>query len=111
DFNNLLTSIMGYVTLAAERQERFGDGRLEGYLAQARRSCERARDLIQQMLMFSRGQRDEARAVAIGPLVHDSLQIVRTALPAAMDLQSEIAREGTTARLGPLQLEQVLLNL
>jgi PAS domain S-box-containing protein len=46
DFNNLLTSIMGYVVLASERQERLGDGRLEGYLAQARRSCERARDLI-----------------------------------------------------------------
>ncbi len=107
EFNNLLTSIMGYVALAAERQEQFGDGRLEGYLTQAQHSC----DLIQQMLMFSRGQRDEARPVAVGPLVQDSLQIVRTALPAAMDLQSDIAHEGTTARLGPLQLEQVLLNL
>ncbi len=111
DFNNLLTSIMGYVTLAAERQERFGDGRLEGYLAQARRSCERARDLIQQMLMFSRGQRGEARPVAVGPLVHESLQTVRAALPSSMVLETDIERDGTTARLDPLQLEQVLLNL
>lgn len=65
DFNNPLTSIMGYVTLASERQERHGDGRLEGYLAQARRSCDRARDLIQQMLMFGRGQRDEVRPVDV----------------------------------------------
>jgi PAS domain S-box-containing protein len=111
DFNNLLTSILGYVTLAAERQERFGDGRLEGYLAQARRSCERARDLIQQMLMFSRGQRGVSRPVAVGPLVEDSLQLVRAALPSSMELEARVAPEATTARLDPLQLEQVLLNL
>jgi PAS domain S-box-containing protein len=111
DFNNLLTSIMGYVVLASERQERLGDGRLEGYLAQARRSCERARDLIQQMLMFSRGQRGTARPVAIGPLVEESLPLVRAALPPSIDLELEIAPDAPAARLDPLQFEQVLLNL
>ncbi len=111
DFNNLLTSIMGYVVLASERQERFGDGCLEGYLVQARRSCERARDLIQQMLMFSRGQRGAPRPVAVGRVVQESLQLVRSALPATMNLEADIAADGTTARLDPLQLEQVLLNL
>ena len=111
DFNNLLTSIMGYVALAAERQERLGDGRLEGYLAQARRSCERARDLIQQMLMFSRGQRGESRPVSVGRLVQESLQLVRAALPSTVELETGIAAGATTARLDPLQLEQVLLNL
>src|SRR5690606_12178651 len=57
DFNNLLASIMGYVVLASERQENLGDPRLGQYLQQAQLSCERARDLIRQMLTFSRGQR------------------------------------------------------
>ncbi|MET3930975.1 PAS domain S-box-containing protein [Lysobacter sp. OAE881] len=56
DFNNLLASIMGYVALAHERSDNGEDARLSGYLDQALQSCERARDLIQQMLMFSRGQ-------------------------------------------------------
>jgi CheY-like chemotaxis protein len=111
DFNNLLTSIMGYVALAAERQEGHGDARLASYLAQARGSCERARDLIQQMLMFSRGQRGTPRPVALGPLVRESLQLVHAALPATLDLQLEIAPDATTARVDPLQLDQVLLNL
>jgi CheY-like chemotaxis protein len=63
------------------------------------------------MLLFSRGQRDEARPVAVGPLVRESLPIVRAALPATMELRTHIAEDGTAARLGPMQLEQVLLNL
>ncbi|HRO58521.1 MAG TPA: PAS domain-containing protein, partial [Burkholderiaceae bacterium] len=52
DFNNLLAAIMGYVALATERQAPYGDGRLGQQLEQARLSCERARDLIRQMLTF-----------------------------------------------------------
>src|SRR5207237_6624579 len=60
DFNNILTSIMGYLVLASERQEMpSADPRLASYLQQAQASCRRARDLIQQMLTFSRGQRGE----------------------------------------------------
>ena len=47
--------------LASQRESTAGDRRLAGYLAQAQRSCERARDLIQQMLMFSRGHRGSPR--------------------------------------------------
>jgi PAS domain S-box-containing protein len=111
DFNNLLTSIMGYVTLATERQAPLGDQRLTGYLAQAQRSCERARDLIQQMLMFSRGQPGSASRVAVDEVVRESLPLVRASLPSGMDLVAEVEKGVPAARLDPLQLEQVLLNL
>jgi signal transduction histidine kinase len=59
DFNNILTSIMGYVTLAAERLDGAEDRKVCNYLEQALLSSRRARDLIQQMLTFSRGQRGD----------------------------------------------------
>ena len=65
DFNNLLTSIMGYVVLATEREAGHGDAKLAKYLEQAHLSCVRARDLIQQMLTFSRGQRGEPRPLSL----------------------------------------------
>jgi CheY-like chemotaxis protein len=111
DFNNLLTSIMGYVTLAGEREAALADRRLGGYLAQAQRSCERARDLIQQMLMFSRGQRGSPRTLALGPLVEDSLASVRPALSATVRLAVEVAPDAPPVLVDPLQVEQVLLNL
>jgi PAS domain S-box-containing protein len=111
DFNNLLTSILGYVTLASEREGALGDRRLAGYLAQAQRSCERARDLIQQMLMFSRGQRGSPRTLSLGPLVEDALAAVRPALPATVALLFDVAEDAPRVRVDPLQVEQVLLNL
>ena len=111
DFNNLLTGIMGYVALAGERDAALGDPRLSGYLGQAQRSCERARDLIQQMLMFSRGQRGTPRAVALAPLVEEALVSLRPALPPRLDLVVQDGPPAPLARLDPLQFEQVLLNL
>jgi PAS domain S-box-containing protein len=111
DFNNLLTSIMGYVALAGEREAALGDRRLSGYLAQAQRSCERARDLIQQMLMFSRGQRGTPRTVALAPLVEAALDSVRPALPSTVRLVTHLSEVAAPVRVDPLQLEQVLLNL
>ena len=112
DFNNLLTSIMGYIVLAAERESAATDHRLGGYLAQAQRSCERARDLIQQMLVFSRGGHGTPRTLKLAPFVADALSSVRPALPAAMSiaLGFDTNTEGCV-RVDPLQAEQVLLNL
>jgi len=111
DFNNLLTSILGYVTLAAERDGALEDRRLAGYLSQAQRSCERARDLIQQMLMFSRGQRGSPKTLDLSSLVDDALENLRPTLPAGLTLVTGLDDAAPLVRTDPLQVEQVLLNL
>ena len=111
DFNNLLTTIMGYVTLAGERESVRGDARLGGYLGQAQRACERARDLIQQMLMFSRGQRGSPRVLRLDALVQDAMPALRGQITpdAGMDLTVHAAP--AVVRIDPVQVEQVLFNL
>jgi PAS domain S-box-containing protein len=111
DFNNLLTSILGYVTLAGERESALGDPRLGGYLAQARRSCERARDLIQQMLMFSRGQRGTPRVVPLASQVRQALEAVTPMLGTGVNLEHELDDAAPPVCIDVLQFEQVLLNL
>ena len=111
DFNNILTSIMGYVALAADRPTAAADSKLERYLEQAQSGVRRARDLIQQMLTFSRGQRGDPRPVALGPLVRESMKLLRSTLPATVEIDTRIARELPAVMLDPVHLEQVLLNL
>jgi PAS domain S-box-containing protein len=110
DFNNLLTSIMGYVTLAAERSGG-SDPKLATYLDQASLSCARARDLIQQMLTFSRGRRGEPRALALAPLVRESVKLLRSSFPATVDLRTDLDDDAPPVLLDPVQLDQVLMNL
>ena len=111
DFNNLLTGIMGYVTLAAERSAGGSDDRLVSYLEQAYRSCERARDLIQQMLTFSRGRRSEPRPIALAPLIRESVKLLRSSLPATVALETDLDDNAPPVLLDPVQLGQVLMNL
>jgi CheY-like chemotaxis protein len=111
DFNNLLTSIMGYVALARDRDQVLADPRLAAYLAQAQRSCERARDLIQQMLMFSRGRRGSPRAVSLASVVRGALPTLRAGLPDTLELGVEVDEAAAPVFIDPAQVEQVLLNL
>ena len=109
DFNNLLASIMGYVVLALERTGD-ADPKLASHLEQALASCRRARDLIQQMLTFSRGQRGAPRPIALPALVAESLKLLRASLPATLEIATR-TEETPAVMLDPVQLEQVLMNL
>lgn len=110
DFNNILTSIVGYIALATEREMVGADPKLARYLQQAEQSCHRARDLIQQMLTFSRGQRGERRCIILSALVRESAQLLQAMLPASLELRVE-ASDNAAITADPVQIEQVLLNL
>jgi nitrogen-specific signal transduction histidine kinase/CheY-like chemotaxis protein len=111
DFNNLLTGIMGYLALAIERGAGIADPVLPGYLQQAHRSCERARDLVRQMLMFSRGQRGSPRRIDLGRLVTEMLETLRHTIPATTEILVDASPDVPPVSVDPLQVEQVLLNL
>jgi PAS domain S-box-containing protein len=111
DFNNILTSIMGYIVLAAERVAGAGDSKTGKYLEQAHLAATRARDLIQQMLTFSRGQRGEPRPLSLPPLIKETVKLLRSTLPSTVELETELSAEVPGVLLDPVQVEQVLLNL
>ncbi|WP_457790490.1 PAS domain-containing hybrid sensor histidine kinase/response regulator [Pseudomonas sp. PL-6] len=111
DFNNLLTSMLGYTVMAEELAERQGDERLSHYLTRVQHSAEKARDLIQQMLTFSRGGRGQAQAVALDQLIGEFRQLLQSTLPSSIEIDLQLAQALPLARVDPLQLEQVLMNL
>ncbi|MDH4114143.1 MAG: PAS domain S-box protein [Burkholderiaceae bacterium] len=110
DFNNILTSVMGYVVLATERPAAESDPKLLSHLEQAQQSCRRARDLIQQMLAFSRGRRGEPRRVGLRALLSESSRMLRATLPSTVDIDVRVEGE-PCALVDPVQAHQVLLNL
>jgi PAS domain S-box-containing protein len=111
DFNNILTAMIGYVELAGERAGTLGDGKLSRYLDRAQRSGERARDLIQQMLTFSRGQHGEPRRVSPAALIEEWISLLGTTLPSSVEIRTELEPRVAEVLIDPLQLEQVLMNL
>jgi len=111
DFNNLLAAIMGYIVLAAERESSERDAKLGAYLEQALASSRQARDLVQQMLTFSRGQRGSPRPLALADAAADSLKLLRSTLPATLEIAERLDRDIAAVMLDPVQLNQILMNL
>jgi PAS domain S-box-containing protein len=111
DFNNILQGILGNLVLAEERQAALGDKRLGRYLERARLASQRARDLIQQMLTFSRGRRGERKLAPLAALAREGLKLLRSSLPATLELRTELDDALPAVPADPVQVEQVLLNL
>ncbi len=111
DFNNILTGILGYLTLAGERQDDMRDARLGRYLDQARKASLRARDLIQQMLTFSRGGKGVSRPVEIAGLIEEAVSLLKSSLPSTVEVATQAQAGLDAVKIDPVQVEQVLLNL
>jgi PAS domain S-box-containing protein len=111
DFNNILQGIMGNLALASGRQAELNDAPLGRYLDRAHHSAQRARELIAQMLTFSRGQRGKRRQVALPELVRDACKLLRSTLPSTIDLRLNVDEAVPQLELDPVQVEQVVLNL
>ncbi|MEQ8662914.1 MAG: ATP-binding protein, partial [Gammaproteobacteria bacterium] len=71
----------------------------------------RARDLIAQMLAFSRGETREVAAVELATLLAESLRMLRPMLPSTITLDAEFADDVPPVRSNEVQIQQVVLNL
>ncbi len=111
DFNNILTSILGYLVLAIELEVDRPGSKVTRYLEQAQRASQRARDLIQQMLTFSRGQRGDREPVLLPTLIEDSNGLLHSTLSSSVELEIRMQRDLPATLADPVQIEQVLLNL
>ncbi|HEY1798513.1 MAG TPA: ATP-binding protein [Stellaceae bacterium] len=108
DLNNSLVPILSLSKMIAERMPADSDERED--LETITFASERARDLLQQLLDFSRNQMTVKKGVDLGAVVHRSLQMIRATLPANVRLVEEI--EAVPALQGDGgQLERVVANL
>jgi len=111
DFNNILTGIMGYVVMAQEWEQQHSDPKLQRYLDRIEKSATRARDLIQQMLTFSRGGRGEPRPLQMAPLIKECIKLMESTLPSTIQTRLDFEANLPAIMADPVHIEQVLLNL
>jgi PAS domain S-box-containing protein len=111
DFNNILGSILGFTELA---QDRFGaqHDKLREYLRQIETAGGRARDLIRQLMIFSRGENTQAAtSVPLTPLVQEIVRMLVPMLPAMVEIRTELPTTSPHVTIDPLHVQQILMNL
>lgn len=109
DFNNILATILGNIELA--RQDAGNDPDLAESLEEIRRAATRGRDVVQQILAFSRRQPTARKIFAPGPVVEATARLLRTTLPPRVTLHTQCPPDVPEILGDPTQLQQVVLNL
>lgn len=108
DFNNILAGIIGYTELAIKKVT---EEDLFRYLDRVLNACERARNLVSQILTFSRGFEQEMKPIDLKPLADEALKLLRATLPTTVQIRTKIAPRVRTVNADPTQIHQLLVNL
>lgn len=112
DFNNLLTSILGYSELLDDQLRIRGNARAErSDLNEIRMAAERARELTQRLLAFSRRVPVQARIIDPKQVIHGMERVLRRFVPDRITIDVKITEKPGQVVADPTQLEQVLLSL
>ena len=109
DFNNILGSIFGYTDLAIIKLPSHSEER--GHLEKVTTAAQRAKELVQQILAFSRQEDLESRSIRLHVVVKETLQLLRATLPKTIQIRSYLVTESDAVLANPTQMHQVLVNL
>ena len=109
DFNNLLAAILGNLVLA--REDVGPEHVAQESLNEINRAAIRARQLVQQILAFSRRQAQVLERQALLPLVQESLALMRSLLPAGVKMSAQLDERELPVMADATQMQQVLMNL
>jgi PAS domain S-box-containing protein len=109
DFNNILASIIGYTELALVANA--GAAETSGYLKEVVVAGQRARDLISQMLTFTRAHKGHARVTSLPENIAAVARMLRAAIPRTIEIDTELDGGSAPVLIDPVQLQQIVINL
>ena len=108
DFNNILSGILGYAQLAELNLD--SPAKARGHLAQIIKGAQRAAELTQQILTFSRRTEFEKQPLSLHLILKEALKLLRSSIPTTIDITDDITSKAKVLA-DPTQMHQVIMNL
>jgi len=109
DFNNILVPIMGYAELLLGDIPE--DSPSRNGLNAIYSSALRASDLVRQILTFSRQKSGELTLMKMQPIVKEALKLIRSTIPATIEIRQNIQTDCGIIKADPTQIHQIIMNL
>ena len=109
DFNNILSPLLGYAEMLKE--DLSVDSPFQGSVNEIHRASLRARDLVQQILTFSRQTEDDLKPIKIQSVVKEAIKLLRSSLPKTIDIKQNIDSSCGAIIADPTQIHQIVMNL
>ena len=109
DFNNILSIIIGNTELAMDDVPEKNPAHLN--LKEINIASKRGKNIVGQLLSFSRKRALERKPVHIIPIIKDSLNLLRATIPTSIDIRQNIQTADDTVLADPTQIHQIMMNL
>jgi signal transduction histidine kinase/CheY-like chemotaxis protein len=109
DFNNILFPIVGYTELTMDEVSQ--DTVAHKNLKEILKAANRAKELVQQILTFSRQSGQERKPVKIQYIIKEALNLLRASIPASIEIIHEIDKDCNPVMGDATQIHQVIMNL
>lgn len=109
DFNNILAAIIGYSSFLVEDLPPGSEVR--GFATQILAAGNRAKDLVKQILAFSRTQDARRDAIDLTAVVNETLTMLSATMPATVSIAKSVPGDSMTIMGDATQIGQVLMNL
>jgi len=109
DFNNILGAIMGYTELSMFDLPE--DSMARQNLKEVLRGTNRAKDLVTQILAFSRQSEKERKPIYISLIIKEALKLLRASLPSTIQIHLDLEPESDVIIADSTQIHQVIMNL
>lgn len=109
DFNNILFGIQGYAELALS--DASADSAQADHLNEILSGCRRAKELVHQILAFSRQDSIEKIPVYLTPLVKETAKLLRASIPSSIDIRTRFASDLPRVDAKPNRIHQIIMNL
>jgi len=109
DFNNILVPIMGYTEMLSDDIPK--DSPLRSSLDEIYAASMRAKDMVRQILTFSRQEKGDVKLMKMQYIVKEALKLIRSTVPATIDIKNDIRKECGLINADPTQIHQIVMNL
>ena len=108
DFRNILAAIMGYTEMASFKVDKSSD--VHRKLQRALEGCQRAKELTEQILSFSRQTKPKKQNFQLASIMNEALNLLEASLPTSVEVEKKIT-SSSYYKGDPTQIYQVIVNL
>jgi len=109
DFNNMLAAIFGYAHLLQQDTE--GNPLAQESVEEILKSANRAKELVQQILTFSRQRESSRQVIRLDSIIKEAMKFLRASLPANLKIDMQLAATAPAVLADATQIYQVTMNL
>ncbi|MCB2181709.1 MAG: cache domain-containing protein [Desulfobulbaceae bacterium] len=108
DFNNILAAIFGFAEIA--KIETSENSVAQESLGKILDASKRARDLVKQILTFSRQGETSPQAIQVKPIIKETIKLLKASLPSTIEIRENFQSE-ETVMADPTSIHQIIMNL